>query len=229
MLRCLLIEDDAHNARFIADGLRALGHDAVICANGADGLARAIAQPWDVVILDRMLPDDFDGLDVVRAMRALDRRAPVLILSALATTNDRVRGLREGGDDYLAKPFAMAELAARVEALARRAQTREPPSELQVADLRLNLLARSAQRAGRPLQLQPREFRLLAFLMKNAGQTVTRSMLLEAVWDLRFDPRTNLIDVHISRLRNKVDKGFGAPLIHTVRGAGYLLEARAQR
>lgn len=223
MFRCLIIEDDAHNARYIAEGLRELGYEAAICGNGVDGLARAVAQPWDVVILDRMLPQDFDGLDILRTLRMLGLRTPVLILSALAALDERVRGLKAGGDDYLAKPFAFSELAARVEALVRRAQPAEGTRELQVADLRLNLLTRSAERAGRPLVLQPREFRLLAYLMTHADQMVTRTMLLEAVWDLRFDPQTNVIDVHISRLRNKIDRGFEPQLIHTVRGAGYLL------
>jgi len=225
MHRCLIIEDDIHNAGYMAEGLRELGYLVTVCHDGVQGVARAVAETWDVIVLDRMLPNDFDGLTLLRTVRSVGQRTPVLVLSALSATDERVRGLQAGCDDYLTKPFAFSELAARVEALIRRAQPAEPVRELQVADLRIHLLTRSAERAGKPLALQPREFRLLAFLMMHSGQVVTRTMLLESVWDYRFDPQTNVIDVHISRLRNKVDRGFDTSLIHTVRGAGYTLSA----
>jgi len=225
MHRCLIVEDDARNARYIADGLRELGYVVSVAGDGIEGLSRAMAEHWDVVVLDRMLPDDVDGLSIVSTLRGLGKQTPIVVLSALSAIDERVRGLQAGCDDYLTKPFGFSELAARIAALVRRAQPGEVTPELALADLRLNLLSRSAERAGVPLQLQPREFRLLAYLMAHAGQVVTRTMLLEAVWDLRFDPQTNVIDVHISRLRNKVDRGHAAPLIHTVRGAGYALAA----
>jgi len=223
MHRCLIVEDDARNARYIADGLKELGYFCSVAPDGVEGLSRAMSESWDVIVLDRMLPHDVDGLSIVTTLRGLGKNTPVLVLSALSALDERVRGLKAGGDDYLTKPFAFSELAARIAALVRRAQPGEVRQEMALADLRLNLLARSAERAGVPLQLQPREFRLLAYLMANAGQVVTRTMLLEAVWDYRFDPNTNVIDVHISRLRNKVDRGHARPLIHTVRGVGYAL------
>ena len=223
MHRCLIIEDDPVNARYIADGLRELGYTVSIAPDGVQGLSRAMAERWDVVVLDRMLPDDVDGLSIVSTLRSLGKDTPILVLSALAAIDERVKGLRAGCDDYLTKPFAFSELAARIAALVRRARPGEPLQEMALADLRLNLLSRSAERAGIALALQPREFRLLAYLMSNAGEVVTRTMLLEAVWDYRFDPHTNVIDVHISRLRNKVDRGHLVPLIHTVRGVGYVL------
>jgi two-component system OmpR family response regulator len=223
MQRCLIIEDDPVNARYIADGLRELGYTVSIAADGVQGLSRVMAERWDVVVLDRMLPDDVDGLSIVSTLRGLGKDTPILVLSALAAIDERVKGLRAGCDDYLTKPFAFSELAARIAALVRRARSGEPLQEMALADLRLNLLSRSAERAGLALALQPREFRLLAYLMSNAGEVVTRTMLLEAVWDYRFDPHTNVIDVHISRLRNKVDRGHLVPLIHTVRGVGYVL------
>jgi len=231
MPRCLIIEDDAHNAHHIAQHMRESGHDAAVCLTGAEGMARALAERWDIVVLDRMLPEDFDGLDVVRRMRADGIDTPVLLLSALSATDERVRGLREGGDDYLVKPFDIAELAARVDALTRRARAVgggavEGLRELRVDDLRLDLMSRTAERAGRALMLQPREFRLLAYLMSHPGQMVTRTMLLEKVWDLSFDPHTNIIDVHISRLRNKIDLDGAPSLIRTVRGTGYVFGAR---
>ena len=187
------------------------------------GIALAVGEQWDVIILDRMLPDEFDGLQILQTLRAIGKTTPVLVLSALSATDERVRGLKAGCDDYLTKPFAFSELSARLEALMRRAQVPAPVREMKLADLRINLMTRSADRAGVPLALQPREFRLLAFLMQHAHQIVTRTMLLESVWDYRFDPQTNVIDVHISRLRGKVDKGFEPALIHTVRGVGYSL------
>jgi len=228
MYRYLIIEDDALNARYIAEGLRQQGAQVAVCSDGVQGIAMAVGESWDVIILDRMLPNGFDGLQILQTLRSMGKQTPVLVLSALSATDERVRGLKAGCDDYLTKPFAFSELSARLEALVRRAQIPAPAREMRLADLRLNLLTRSAERAGQPLALQPREFRLLAFLMQHAHQIVTRTMLLESVWDYRFDPQTNVIDVHISRLRGKVDKGFEPALIHTVRGVGYSLSDRPQ-
>ena len=228
MYRYLIIEDDSLNANYIADGLREQGAQVTVCGDGVQGIALAVGEQWDVIILDRMLPDEFDGLQILQTLRAIGKTTPVLVLSALSATDERVRGLKAGGDDYLTKPFAFSELSARLEALMRRAQVPAPVREMKLADLRINLMTRSAERAGVPLALQPREFRLLAFLLQHAHQIVTRTMLLESVWDYRFDPQTNVIDVHISRLRGKVDKGFDAPLIHTVRGVGYSLSDKPQ-
>lgn len=228
MYRYLIIEDDALNARYIAEGLRQQGAYVSVCGDGVQGIAQAVGESWDVIILDRMLPNGFDGLQILQTLRSMGKQTPVLVLSALSATDERVRGLRAGCDDYLTKPFAFSELAARLEALVRRAQIPAPTREMHLADLRVNLISRSAERAGQPLSLQPREFRLLAFLMQHAHQIVTRTMLLESVWDYRFDPQTNVIDVHISRLRGKVDKGFATPLIHTVRGVGYSLSDHPQ-
>ena len=223
--RYLIVEDDPLNAGFMADGLRQQGAQVSVCHDGVQGLALAVGQEWDVIVLDRMLPNDFDGLKIVQALRAMGKHTPVLVLSALSSTDERVRGLKAGGDDYLSKPFSFSELMARMEALMRRSQTAEKPREMQVEDLRINLMTRSAERAGQALLLQPREFRLLAYLMLHVNQIVTRTMLLESVWNYHFDPQTNVIDVHISRLRAKVDKGHAPPLIHTVRGVGYSLSA----
>ena len=228
MYRFLIIEDDPLNASYIADGLRQQGAQVSVASDGVQGIALAVGEQWDVVILDRMLPDDFDGLQILQTLRSLGRTTPVLVLSALSATDERVRGLKAGCDDYLTKPFAFSELSARLEALVRRAQTPAPVREMKLGDLRLNLMTRSAERAGVPLALQPREFRLLACLLQHAHQIVTRTMLLESVWDYRFDPQTNVIDVHISRLRGKVDKGFEPALIHTVRGVGYSLTDQPQ-
>lgn len=227
MRRCLLIEDDADNAGYVAEGLRELGWRVSLCRDGVDGIERATRESWDVIVLDRMLPHEVDGLSILSTLRALGRRTPVLVLSALAATDERVRGLKAGCDDYLTKPFAFSELAARIEALLRRTQSGEPLREMRVADLKVDLIARSVERSGRAIALQPREFRLLAYLLLHQGRTVTRTMLLEAVWDYRFDPHTNVIDVHISRLRNKIDRDFAPALIHTVRGVGYMLSADA--
>jgi len=227
MWRCLIVEDDADNARYIAEGLRALGHVAVICRDGADALARATGESWDLVILDRMLPHDVDGLSILATLRGLGKKTPVLVLSALSALDERVRGLKAGGDDYLTKPFAFSELAARAEALVRRSRPGPEIRSLQLADLRLDLANRHVERGGRPIALQPREFRLLAYLMMHPGQVLTRTMLLEAVWDYQFDPQTNVIDVQVSRLRAKLDAGGAPPLIHTVRGIGYRMAAEA--
>jgi two-component system OmpR family response regulator len=224
-MRCLVIEDEAETARYIQNGLAEAGHVPTLCADGVRGLDLATHEDWDVVILDRMLPGGVDGLAIVTSLRRLGKPTPVLILSALANLDERVRGLRAGGDDYLTKPFAFSELLARVEALARRGAPHEAPRELAVADLKLDLLARRAERAGRPIALQPREFRLLEYLVRHQGRAVTRTMLLEAVWDYWFDPQTNVIDVQISRLRAKIDKDFTPPLLRTIRGIGYMISA----
>ncbi|ARU06986.1 DNA-binding response regulator [Comamonas serinivorans] len=223
MHRILIVEDDVINAQYLSNGLRQQGADVVLCRDGVQGLALAVGQGWDVIVLDRMLPNDFDGLKIVQALRATGSTTPVLILSALSAIDERVAGLNAGGDDYLTKPFAFTELSARIDALLRRSQTAPSGYRLEVADLRVDLMARKAERAGQALALQPREFRLLSFLMQHADRVVTRTMLLEAVWNYHFDPETNVIDVHMSRLRAKVDKGFSPALIHTVRGIGYSL------
>ena len=224
-MRCLLIEDDADTARYISKGLEEAGFAVVWARNGMDGLHLATGERWDVVILDRMLPGDVEGLSIIQAMRTLGKTTPVLVLSALASLDERVRGLRGGGDDYLTKPFAFSELIARVQALSRRSGMKEDVSELQIADLKLDLRRRRAERANQPIALQPREFRLLEYLVRHQGQVVTRTMLLEAVWDYHFDPQTNAIDVQISRLRQKIDRDFSPPLLHTVRGVGYMVSA----
>jgi len=226
-MRLLLIEDDADVSRFIVKGLRESGHTVEHADNGRDGLFLAASENFDAIVLDRMLPGGMDGLKLLETLRATGNRTPVLFLSALAELDDRVKGLKAGGDDYLAKPFAYAELLARLEALARRGQSDAPTTKLRVADLEMDLLARTVRRAGRLIEVQPREFRLLEYLMRHAGQVVTRTMLLEAVWDYHFDPQTNVIDVHISRLRQKIDKDFSAPLIHTVRNAGYIMRGES--
>ena len=227
-MRILLIEDDPETARFVRKGFEEAGHVVDHAGDGKEGLLLALDADPDVIVVDRMLPG-LDGLSIVRSLRAAGRTAPVLVLSALGEVDDRVEGLRAGGDDYLVKPFVFAELSARLEALARRrgggAGDAAPVTRLVAADLEMDLLARTVQRAGRPIELQPREFRLLEHLMRHAGQVVTRTMLLEAVWDYHFDPQTNVIDVHVSRLRRKIDRGFDIPLIHTVRGAGYVIRA----
>ncbi|HYW92354.1 MAG TPA: response regulator transcription factor [Gammaproteobacteria bacterium] len=221
-MRILLVEDDSEAATYLARGLGESGHLPESAADGCDGLARALAGDHDLVIVDRMLPR-MDGLEIVRALRRAGRDVPVLVLSALGEVDDRVEGLRAGGDDYLVKPFSFAELLARLEALGRRAHSGLSVPVLAVSDLRLDRLGREVTRSGRKLSLQPREFRLLEYLMLNAGQVVTRTMLLENVWGYHFDPQTNVIDVHISRLRRKIDHGFRNSLLHTVRGAGYCL------
>jgi two-component system, OmpR family, response regulator len=191
--------------------------------NGRDGLFLAASEAFDAIVLDRMLPGGVDGLRLLETLRSQNNNTPVLFLSAMAQVDDRVRGLKAGGDDYMTKPFAFSELLARVEALARRGKGEGPATRLVSGDLEMDLLSRSVKRAGQKLDLQPREFRLLEFLLRHAGQVVTRTMLLEGVWDYHFDPQTNVIDVHVSRLRQKVDKPFPTPMIHTVRNAGYML------
>ncbi len=218
----LFIEDDREAAQYITKGLRESGYMVDHASDGRDGLFQATEKPYDLIILDRMLPH-LDGLSIVRMLRDNGNKTPVLILSALGSVDDRVLGLKAGGDDYLAKPFAFAELLARVEARLRRVSGKDVVTQLRLADLELDLLARRVKRAGRDIDLTSKEFALLEYLMRRVGQVVTRTMLLEGVWDLHFDPQTNVIDVHMSRLRQAVDKGFERPLIHTVRGAGYIL------
>jgi two-component system OmpR family response regulator len=222
-MRCLLIEDEADTARYICNGLKEAGHATTLVRDGVGGLHLAANERWDVIILDRMLPGSVDGLSIIATLRNLGKTTPVLILSALASLDERVRGLRGGGDDYLTKPFAFSELLARVEALSRRGASSENDRELWIADLRLDLRTRRAERAGRAIALQPREFRLLEYLVRHQGQVVTRTMLLESVWDYYFDPQTNVIDVQISRLRRKIDKDFSPQLLQTVRGIGYMM------
>ena len=223
-MRCLIIEDEAKTAEYIRKGLEETGHTAIVRGDGAQGLHLGSNEHWDVIILDRMLPGDVDGLSILKTIRDLGKSTPVLILSALGSLDERVRGLRDGGDDYLTKPFAFTELLARIEALTRRTGRPEEARELLVADLRMDLIKRKVERAGKPIALQPREFRLLEYLVRHRGQVVTRTMLLESVWDYHFDPGTNIIDVQISRLRNKIDKGFSPPLLQTLRGVGYMIQ-----
>ncbi len=221
-MRVLIVEDDREIAHFVQRGLKESGHGAEVAFDGNAGLDLALAGAFDAIIVDRMLPGR-DGLSLILALREAGIRVPVLILSALGEVDDRVKGLKAGGDDYLTKPFALTELLARIEALGRRASPDEPATRYAVGDLVLDRLTHKVARAGEPIALQPREFRLLEYLMRNAGQVVTRTMLLENVWDYHFDPQTNVIDVHVSRLRGKIDKGFDRPLLHTVRGAGYMI------
>ncbi|GBQ13085.1 winged helix-turn-helix domain-containing protein [Swaminathania salitolerans] len=225
-MRILLVEDDPTVRSFIVKGLKETGHLVEEADNGKDGLFLAVSENFDIMILDRMLPGGIDGLRILETLRAQNNATPVLLLSALADVDERVAGLKAGGDDYMTKPFAFSELLARVEALARRGSAEQAPqTKLVVADLEMDLLSRTVKRGEEKIDLQPREFRLLEFLMRHAGQVVTRTMLLERVWDYHFDPQTNVIDVHVSRLRQKVDKPFETALIHTIRNAGYILRA----
>jgi len=221
-MKILIIEDDGDASAYLARALREAGHNPDEAADGETGHEMARSADYDVLIVDRMLPRK-DGLSVISELRAEGDETPVLILSALGQVDDRVKGLRSGGDDYLTKPYAFSELLARIEILARRRKPEETETLLTVGDLKLDRLSREVSRSGQKILLQPREFRLLEYLMRNAGKVVTRTMLLEEVWDYHFDPQTNVIDVHISRLRSKIDKDFDPPLLHTVRGAGYML------
>lgn len=225
-MRVLLIEDDKELSTYIAKGLREHGHTLDVANDGKDGLFLATTENFDLLIVDRMLPK-LDGLTIVKTLRASNSKVPVLILSALGEVDDRVIGLKAGGDDYLVKPFAFSELLARMEALKRRyeAETDNVTTRLEAGDLVMDLLARKVTRAGQKIDLQSREFKLLEYLVRHQGQVVTRTMLLENVWNYHFDPQTNVIDVHISRLRSKIDKEFDHQLIRTVRGAGYIIEA----
>ncbi len=223
-MKVLVIEDDATASDYLVKALAEAGHVADAVEDGLRGLNRAMREPYDALIVDRMLPS-LDGLSVIETLRKGGVETPALIVSALGDVDERVRGLRSGGDDYLVKPYAFAELLARLEVIVHRraAGSGAPETSLRVADLELDLLKRTARRGDRTLELKPREFQLLEFLMRNAGRVVTRTMLLESVWDYHFDPQTNVIDVHISRLRQKIDKGFEQKLIRTVRGSGYCL------
>jgi two-component system OmpR family response regulator len=221
-MRILIVEDDPEAAAYLVRALGEAGHVADHAADGEDGLAMAEQVAYDVMVVDRMLPK-LDGLTMIGRLRAAGTKTPALVLSALGQVDDRVAGLRAGGDDYLAKPYAFTELLARIEVLARRSSPSEAATSYEVGDLTLDRLSRKVERGGEGILLQPREFRLLEYLMKNAGKVVTRTMLLENVWDYHFDPQTNVIDVHMSRLRGKIDKGHANPLLHTIRGAGYMI------
>ncbi len=222
-MKVLVVEDNERVAKFIAKGLREQGNAVDGAGTGRDGLFLASSEKYDVIVMDRMLPGGIDGLGIVEALRTAGNKTPILILSALAEVDDRIRGLRAGGDDYLTKPFAFSELSARLDALVRRSQGTDAKAALEVADLRMDLLAHRVTRAGKPLPLKPREFALLEYLLRHADQVVTRTMLLENVWEYHFDPQTNVVDVHISKLRQKIDAGFEPALLHTVRGVGYRL------
>jgi two-component system OmpR family response regulator len=225
-VRVLLVEDDVEAAKYLVKGLGESGYVVDHAADGPTGLTQATHETYDVMIVDRMLPG-MDGLSLVEVLRKNGDTTPVLFLSAKDRVSDRVDGLKAGGDDYLTKPFAFAELLARLEALLRRGPSSAGETVLRVADLEMDLVSHKVARAGEPVDLQPREFRVLEYLMRHEGQVVTRTMLLENVWDYNFDPQTNVIDVHISRLRQKIDKGRERTLLHTVRGAGYRLSAEA--
>lgn len=226
-MKLLVVEDDAETSAYVARGLREQGHTVEVAQTGRDGLFLAAGGEHDVVIVDRMLPG-LDGVGLVQALRSAGVRTPVLFLTALGGVGDRVKGLDSGGDDYLVKPFAFAELVARVNALARRPPLSDVPTQLHAGDLEMDLLKRTVCRSGQAVDLQPREFQLLEYLLRNKDKVVTRTMLLEAVWDFHFDPRTNIVETHISRLRAKLaSAGNGADLIHTIRGSGYILRSPA--
>ncbi|VAV98092.1 response regulator in two-component regulatory system with PhoQ [hydrothermal vent metagenome] len=223
-MRILIIEDDLEAADWLSKGLQESGHIIDHASDGETGLALATSEQYDVLIIDRMLPK-MDGLEIIRNIREQSIKTPILILSALSEVDEKVEGLRAGGDDYLAKPYAFAELLARVEGLARRPDVEPQQTVLVAGDLEMDLLSRKVKRAGHEILLQPREFKLLEYLMRNADKVVTRTMLLENVWNYHFDPQTNVIDVHISRLRGKIDKEFDRPILETIRGAGYMIRA----
>ncbi|MEE2767138.1 MAG: response regulator transcription factor [Pseudomonadota bacterium] len=223
-MHLLVVEDDIKAAAYLCKGLRESGHNVDHAADGKDGLFMAMENEYDVIVIDRMLPE-LDGLSVIRTLRAAKKKTPVLVLSALGEVADRVQGLNAGSDDYLVKPFAFSELLARLDALMRRSDGETSKTSLAVGDLEIDLLSREVRRGGMLIELQPREFRLLEYLMRHTGQVVTRTMLLENVWDYHFDPQTNVIDVHISRLRGKIDRDFDYALLQTIRGAGYCLRA----
>jgi len=224
-MKILFVEDNERVARFVKKGLVEAGHTVDHADNGRDGMFLAASEPYDVIIMDRMLPGDIDGLGIIAALRKDGNKTPILILSALADVDDRIRGLQSGGDDYLVKPFALGELLARLDALVRRSQESKVETTLVVDDLYVNLVSRKVTRGGKTVTLQPREFKLLEYLMRHANQVVTRTMLLENVWDYHFDPRTNVIDVHVSKLRQKIDAASERPLLRTIRNAGYMLTA----
>ena len=222
-MKILVVEDNERVAQFVTKGLREAGHTVEHAGNGRDGLFLAASEPHDVIVMDRMLPGNIDGLGIIEALRKAGNRTPILILSALDAVDERIKGLRSGGDDYLTKPFAFGELLARVDALGRRSSGGEAEHALQVGDLRMDLLSRRVTRGTRAITLQPREFKLLEYLMRHANQVVTRTMLLEAVWEYNFDPQTNVVDVHISKLRQKIENDSEPPLVRTVRNAGYMM------
>jgi two-component system OmpR family response regulator len=223
-MKLLLVEDDEETAAYLRNALAEAGHVVDRAAAGREGLMLAAGEPYDVIILDRMLPE-VDGLGILRTIRAIGVKTPVLVLTALGGIDDRVEGLEAGGDDYLVKPFAFAELLARVNALARRPPPQDAPTVLEVADLKMDLLKRVVTRGGQRIELQPKEFQVLEFLLRHAGKVVTRTMLLEGVWDFHFDPKTNIVETHVSRLRSKIDRGQDPELIRTIRGAGYSVRA----
>jgi len=222
-VKLLLVEDNERVARFVKKGLTEAGHTVDHADNGRDGMYHAVSDAYDAIVMDRMLPGGIDGLSIVEALRQHGNRVPILILSALDGVDDRIRGLKSGGDDYLIKPFAFGELLARLDALLRRSQSKTLETTMALGDLSVDLLAHKVTRGGKTVALQPREFKLLEYLLRHANQVVTRTMLLENVWDYHFDPQTNVIDVHISKLRQKIDAGFPVPLLRTVRNAGYML------
>ncbi|WP_313168600.1 response regulator transcription factor [Massilia oculi] len=222
-MKLLLVEDNERVARFVKKGLTEAGHTVDHADNGRDGMYHAVSEPYDAIVMDRMLPGGIDGLGIIEALRQQGNRVPILLLSALDGVDDRIRGLRAGGDDYLTKPFAFGELLARLDALLRRSQSQAVETVMSLGDLSVDMLSHRVTRAGRAVALQPREFKLLTYLLRHANQVVTRTMLLENVWDYHFDPQTNVIDVHISKLRQKIDAVFATPLLRTVRNAGYML------
>jgi two-component system OmpR family response regulator len=224
-MKVLLVEDNEQVAGFVKKGMVEAGHAIDHAADGRDGMYRAAGGSYDAIIMDRMLPGGIDGLGIIGALRESGSKTPVLILSALSDVDERIRGLKSGADDYLVKPFAFGELLARLDALLRRSQESQVATTLSLADLRMDVLSRKVTRAGRAVNLQPREFKLLEYLLRHAGQVVTRTMLLENVWNFHFDPQTNVIDVHVSKLRQKIDAGADKPLLRTVRNAGYMLSA----
>ncbi len=221
-MRILVVEDDNDTSNYISQGFGEEGHVVETLNDGRDGLTQAMGEAYDVLVVDRMLPG-LDGLSLVRALRAVGNKVPVIFLTSLGGVDDRVDGLNVGGDDYLVKPFAFSELLARVNALARRPHLKDTDTVLRVGDLEMDLIARSVTRAGDTIELQPREFRLLEVLMRNKGRVLTRTMLLERVWSFHFEPRTSVVETHISRLRTKIDRPYGSELIHTVRGSGYTM------
>src|SRR6195952_4400957 len=222
-MKLLIVEDNERVALFLKKGLSESGHTADHAGNGRDGMFLAASEPYDAIIMDRMLPGGIDGLAIIEALRRTGNKVPILILSALSDVDERIRGLKSGGDDYLVKPFAFGELLARLDALMRRAQDNHAVTTLSVDDLHVDLLARKVTRGGKPVSLQPREFKLLEYLLRHAHQVVTRTMLLENVWDYHFDPQTNVVDVHVSKLRQKIDADGGRQRLRTVRNAGYML------
>ncbi len=222
-MKVLIVEDNERVARYIINGLRESGYTVDHADNGRDGMFLAASEPYDAIIMDRMLPGGIDGLGIIRALRQNGSVMPILILSALSDVDERILGLKSGGDDYLVKPFSLGELLARLDALIRRSKDERVETTLTAADLTMDILSHRVSRAGKAVTLQPREFKLLEYLMRHANQVVTRTMLLESVWDYHFDPQTNVIDVHISKLRQKIDAGHERPLLRTIRNSGYML------